>query len=135
MKHEKLKNCPDDKFQRMTGIKRGTFEKMCEVLQLAFAEKRKRRGRRPKLGLEEMLLAALEYRQEGHTYAHIATSCGINESNMYRTIKWVEEALEKDGRFSLPERKATQEGDAKKSAERPQKGGRDAVRRKKSAAR
>ena len=52
-----------------------------------------------------MLLAALEYWREYRTYAHIAASYGIHESNMYRLIKWVEDFLIKDGTFSLPGKK------------------------------
>ena len=38
-----------------------------------------------------LLLAALEYLREYRTYAHIAASYGIAESNIYRGIKWVED--------------------------------------------
>jgi hypothetical protein len=53
-----------------------------------------------------VLLAALEYWREYRTYAHIAASYGIHESNMYRLIKCVEDILIKDGTFSLPGKKA-----------------------------
>lgn len=53
-----------------------------------------------------MLLATLEYLREYGTYAHIAASYGIDESNIYRTIKWVEDVLIKNGTFSLPGKKA-----------------------------
>jgi len=58
-----------------------------------------------------MLLATLEYLREYRTYAHIAASYGIAESNMYRTIKWVEDTLVQDGTFSLPGRKALLKSD------------------------
>ena len=58
------------------------------------------------LTVEEMLLTALEYWREYRTYAHIAVSYGIDESNIYRAIKWVENILVKDGTFSLPGKKA-----------------------------
>jgi len=51
------------------------------------------------------LLVALEYLREYWTYAHIAASYGIAESNIYRGIKWVENTLIQDGTFSLPGRK------------------------------
>ena len=41
----------------------------------------------PKLSIEDLLLAALEYLREYRTYAHIAASYGIAESNIYRGIK------------------------------------------------
>ena len=87
-------------------MKRATFEKMVEILRKGYAEKHRRRGRKPKLSIEELLLAALEYLREYRTYAHIAASYGIAESNIYRGIKWVEETLIRDGTFSLPGRKA-----------------------------
>jgi len=106
MKQEALRTCSDEDFMRATGVKRKTFEKMMEVLTSAFARKRERCGRRPKLSVEEMLLATLEYLRENRTYAHIAASYGIAESNMYRAIKWVKDALLKSGVFSLPGKKA-----------------------------
>jgi len=106
MKSETLKTHSDEDFRRVTGVKRGTFAKMAEILAAARVEKRKKRGRKPKLSTEEMLLAALEYLREYRTYAHIAASYGLDESNMYRAIKWVEDTLVKDGAFSLPGKKA-----------------------------
>ena len=79
---------------------------MVEILRKGYAEKHRRRGRTPKLSIENLLLAALEYWREYRTYAHIAASYGIAESNIYRGIKWVEETLIQDGSFSLPGRRA-----------------------------
>lgn len=50
-------------------------------------------------------MAALEYWREYRTYAHIAASYGIAESNIYRSIKWIEDTLIKEGTFSLPGKK------------------------------
>ena len=111
MKYETLKSYPDAKFRRITGVKRTTFAKMVEILQKEYAAKHLRRGRKPKLCIEEMLLATLEYLREYRTYAHIAVSFGLDESNMYRTIKWVEDTLIKDGTFSLPGKKALLKSD------------------------
>ncbi len=93
------------------GVKRATFQKMVEILQGAYAEKHRRRGRIPKLSIEDQLLATLEYLREYRTYAHIAASYGIAESNIYRGIKWVENTLIQDGTFSLPGRKALLKSD------------------------
>jgi hypothetical protein len=57
-------------------------------------------------------LAALEYWREYRTYAHIAASYGIAESNIYRSIKWIENVLIKDGTFSLPGKKELLKSDA-----------------------
>jgi hypothetical protein len=58
-----------------------------------------------------MLLATLECIREYRTYAHIAASYQIDESNMYRVIRWVEDTLVKDGTFLLPGRKALLKND------------------------
>ena len=106
MKLETLKTYSNTKFRRITGVKRLTFEKMTEILRPALARKLSKGGRKPSLSVEEMLLASLEYWREYRTYAHIAASYGIDESNIYRCIKWVENTLIKDGAFSLPGKKA-----------------------------
>ncbi len=111
MKYEMLEDYSNTKFRRITGIKRETFQKMVEILQKAYAEKHRRRGRTPKLSIEDLLLATLEYLREYRTYAHIAASYGIAESNIYRGIKWVENTLIRDGTFSLPGRKAPLKSD------------------------
>ena len=111
MKHERLKEYPDDRFRRITRVKRKTFEKMCAILKTAYDLKHRRRGRKPKLALENMPLATFEYPREYRTYAHIAASCGIAESNMFRSIRWVEDVLVKDGTFSPPGRRALLKSD------------------------
>lgn len=101
MKYEMIKEYNEKQFRRITGVKRATFNKMIEILKKSYAEKHRRRGRKPKLSIENQLLAALEYWREYRTYAHIAASYGIAESNMYRNIKWIEDTLVKDGTFRL----------------------------------
>ncbi len=105
MKYENIKEYDEKQFRRITGVKRATFEKIVEILKKSYAEKHRRRGRKPKLSIGNQLLAALEYWREYRTYAHIAASYGIAESNIYRNIKWIEETLIKDGTFSLPGKK------------------------------
>lgn len=116
MKNETIKNYRDEQFRRITGVKRATLKKMLAILRLKLKEKLSKGGRKPTLPLEEMLLAALEYWREYRTYAHIAASYGIHESNMYRLIKWIENVLIKDGTFSLPGKKALLKSDAEYEA-------------------
>lgn len=111
MKYEKIAEYSNTQFRRITGVKRETFQKMVEILREAYAKKHQRRGRTPKLSIEDLLLATLEYLREYRTYAHIAASYGIAESNIYRGIKWVEDTLIQDGTFSLPGRKAPLKSD------------------------
>ena len=112
MKYETIKEYADEKFRRITGVSRKAFEKMLEILLPKLKEKLAKGGRKPKLSLEEMLLATLEYWREYRTYAHNAVSYGIHESNVYRLVKWVEDVLIKDGIFSLPGKKALLQSDA-----------------------
>jgi hypothetical protein len=111
MKYETVKEYSGEKFRRITGVKRETFAKMIEILQAAHTEKHKRRGRNPKMCMEDRLLAALEYWREYRTYAHIGASFGLDESNMQRSIKWIEDVLVKDGTFALPGKKALLQSD------------------------
>ena len=130
-KLETVKSYSNTKFRRITGVKRATFEKMTEILIVALVKKLAKGGRKLTLSVEEMLLAALEYWREYRTYAHIAASYGIDESNIYRAIKWAEDILIKDGTFSLPGKKALLSKDAdyevilydasESSVERPKK--------------
>ena len=89
MKYNLIFGYEDVKFRRITGVKPTTFAKMIEILQRAYEAKHKRRGRKPKLSIEDMLLASLEYWREYRTYAHIAASYGIHESSLFRIVKWV----------------------------------------------
>ena len=110
MKYENTKEYPCGKFRRMCGMKRKTFEKAVEILNAKYAAEHaknvRKSGRKPKLSMEDKLLATLEYLREYRTMAHIAASYGIAESNIHTTIRWVESALVKDGAFSLPGKKA-----------------------------
>jgi hypothetical protein len=142
MKWEQIKGYSPELFRRISGVKQTTFERMVEILQAAYAQKNRRRGRKPRLCTKDMLLAALEYLREYRTYAHIAASYGVDESNIYRTIKWVEDTLIKDGTFSLPGRKALLKSDMEYEVilvdatetpiERPKRGSESITRGRKS---
>lgn len=90
-------------------MKRKTFDKAIEILNVKYTQEHsgnvRNSGRKPKLGMEDKLLATLEYLREYRTLAHIAASYDIHESSIQRIVKWVEDALIKDGTFSLPGKK------------------------------
>jgi transcription initiation factor TFIIIB Brf1 subunit/transcription initiation factor TFIIB len=111
MKYKQIQNYSDTKFRRITGVKRVTFEVMLTILLAAHSEKHRRRGRNPKLCMEDRLLAALEYWREYRTFAHIAASYGVSESSIFKTIRWIEDVLIKDGTFALPGKKTLQKSD------------------------
>ncbi len=95
-------------FQRLTGVKRRTFEKMCFIIK-AVKELRRRhahRGKKPKLCIEDHLLMMLMYNREYRTFFHISRSYGISESQCWRIINDIEDILIQSGAFRLPGKKA-----------------------------
>ncbi len=111
MKFETVKGLGKEKFRRLTGVKRTTFDKMTGMLEQAIKDRKSRKGRKKKLSIENMLLMTLEYIREYRTYFHISQSYAVSESNAYKTVKWVEETLIKHPAFALPGRKALLKSD------------------------
>lgn len=106
MKYSQIQELDDDKFRRLTGVKRSTFEKMIGILKDADLKKKAQGGRKNKLSIEDQLLMALEYIREYRTYFHTSQSYGVSKRSAYKTIRWVEDTLIKHPDFSLPGRKA-----------------------------
>ena len=110
---------------------------MVEILTVAENQRRVKGGPKPKLTIENMLMAALEYWREYRTYAHISVDFEVSESQIFRIVKWVENVLIKDGTFSLPGKKALLESnivyeivqiDATESPiERPKRGNKNGI--------
>ena len=113
MKFDKITRLDDERFRRLTGVKRTTFERMVLILQGADKEKKIKGGRKNKLSIENMLLMALEYMREYRTYFHISQSYGVSESSAYKTVRWVEDTLIKHPDFALPGRKELLKSDVK----------------------
>jgi hypothetical protein len=111
MKYSQIQGLEAEKFRRLTGVKRSTFEKMISILKEADIKKKAQGGRKNKLCIEDQLLMALEYIREYRTYFHTSQSYGVSESSAYKTIKWVEDTLIKHPDFSLPGRKALLKSD------------------------
>ena len=111
MKFEMVKELDDEKFRRLAGVKRTTFDKMVLILEEANKEKKSKGGRRNKISIENMLLMTLEYLREYRTYFHISQSYGVSESTAYKTVRWVEGTLIKDPDFALLGRKALLKSD------------------------
>ena len=105
MKYENIKGLGGEKFRRLTGIKRSTFDKMIGILNEADKKKKVKGGRKNKLIMEERLVMGLEYIREYRTYFHVSQSYGVSESTAYETIKWIEDTLIKHPDFALPGRK------------------------------
>jgi hypothetical protein len=140
MKYPQIQGLEDEKFRRLTGIKRSTFEKMISILKEADIKKKSQGGRKSKLCIEDQLLMALEYIREYRTYFHTSQSYGVSESSAYKTIKWVENTLIKHPDFSLPGRKALLKSDmeyelvlidaTESPIERPKKDKKDSIQEK-----
>ncbi len=111
MKFDQIKELEDEKFRRLTGVKKGTFSKMVNILRQADGLKKSKGGRKNKLNLEEQLMMTLEYLREYRTYFHIGQNYGISESSAYKAVKWVEDTLVKHPNFALPGRKALMKSD------------------------
>jgi len=111
MKFETIKELDDEKFRRLTGVKRTTFDKMVSILEQDIKKRKTNKGRKKKLSIENMLLMTLEYIREYRTYFHISQSYAVSESNAYKTVKWVEDTLIKHPDFALPGRKALLKSD------------------------
>jgi hypothetical protein len=97
-----LKDKPGGPFKRLTGVRPATFLDMCDALEKHLPSG----GRPPTLCLQDRLLLTLMYWREYRTEAHIAQTYGVSESTVSRTIRAVEDALMRSGRFRLPGKKA-----------------------------
>ena len=100
-------------FQRLTGVKRQTFEQMLSVINEHNAGKRKhpKRGKPPRLSTEDQLLMMLMYLREYRTFFHIAVTYGISEGQCFRIIRKLESILVSSKVFHLPGRKALLQSD------------------------
>jgi len=104
-KYENIKDFTEPKFKAVTGVALSTFATMLHVIEEAYAEEHKNRGRHRKLSCENMLLMTLEYYKEYRTLECIGASYGLQKANVGKTIKWVEDVLHKSGLFSLPSKR------------------------------
>jgi hypothetical protein len=107
MKYETVQKLKDEDFKRSTGVQRGTFEKMLEVVEAGMRDF----GRPPKLSRADQLLLSLMYWREYRTEFHIGLTYGVSEATVCRTIKKVEEVLIHSKQFHLPGKKALQPSD------------------------
>ena len=101
MRYETIQNLKNEEFKRCTGVSRGMFEKMLNVVRQGLRDF----GRTPKLSRADQLLMTLMYWREYRTEFHIGLAYGVSESTVCRTIKKVEDVLVKSGEFQLPGKK------------------------------
>ena len=100
MNYEQAKKLKPDEFKSLSGVTLQTFERMVKIVKKQVKTKKKT-GRPSKLSLENQILMTLEYLREYRTYFYIGKSWGLDESNVYRTIKKIENILLREKDFSL----------------------------------
>ena len=95
-------------FQRLTGLKPSTFEKMLFIIKTVKEQRRKHpnRGKAPKLSIEDQLLMMLMYHREYRTFLHIAADYSISEAQCWRIVTDLEDMLIQSQAFRLPGKKA-----------------------------
>lgn len=106
---EELEPLRDDKFRRLTGMQRTTFEQCLEILREGERVQKSRGGRRNHLSLENRLLMSLCYWREYRTYFHIGLEFNVSESACFRNITWIENCLVSSKVFALPGRGCLQD--------------------------
>ena len=107
MHYETIQDLKDTDFKRLTGVQRGTFDQMLQVVEKGLRDF----GRPPSLSRADQLLMTLMYWREYRTEFHIAQSYGVSEATVCRTIRQVEDALVRSKKFRLPGKKALQPSD------------------------
>ena len=107
MNYETIEHLTASDFKRLTGVQRATFEQMLKAVEKGL----RNFGRPSKLSRADQLLMTLMYWREYRTEFHIAQSYGISEATVCRTIRKVENALVRSGKFRLPGKKAFQASD------------------------
>jgi Helix-turn-helix of DDE superfamily endonuclease len=98
--YKQAKNLEPVEFKRLCGVTPATFEQMVKVVA---AEKvlAKKSGRPSKLSIEDQVLMTLEYWREYRTQFHIGVSWGLDETNVLRNVRKVENILIKSGLFNM----------------------------------
>ena len=109
IRYEIIKECSETRFRQLTGVTPVTFSAMLEVVKAAYKEMHsKHNGRQQKLSCENMLLMTLSYYKEYHTLDCVGATYDLTKANAGNVTRWVENALVKSGRFSLPGKKKRQ---------------------------
>ena len=107
MRYETIEHLKDTDFKRLTGVQGESFDQMLKVVEKGL----RNFGRPTKLSRADQLLMTLMYWREYRTEFHIAQSYGVSEATVCRTIRKVENALVRSGKFRLPGKKALQASD------------------------
>ena len=113
---ERIDKLDGSRYQELFGVRKPTFEKMREILELAFIHEHKQGGRPPRLKVLDKLAVTLGCYHDCRTMQNIAFDYGVVKSRICDAIKWVERTLVKDGTFALPSKRALVKSDSKIAA-------------------
>lgn len=104
---ENISHLNGKKFRRATGLHRGVFEEMLEVViaHKRLGRKHPSRGNSIKVSIENQLLLTVLYWREYRSQESIGLELGITQSRVSRIIHEMEDILIKSGSFSLPGKK------------------------------
>jgi hypothetical protein len=80
MQWKEVGKLSDNQLQRLVGVKRNTFVKMLEVIDLQSKQRLNNRGRPSSITVENQLLIMLMYYREYRTFFHISVTYGISEA-------------------------------------------------------
>ena len=116
MRWQNIKKQNDSNFKRLVGVKRNTYEKMVlEVKRINSLQPKKvigkKRGPKEKVNWYDKVLMMLMYYREYRTFAHIAASYNISETQCWRIVTTLEKWLIKSEIFHLPGKKKLTESD------------------------
>lgn len=103
---EKIKGHSNKNFKRLTGVQLKTFKLMVKEVRKYDEKKVQKKGNnrtRPfKLMVEDQILMTLMYYREYRTQFHIGETYGLNETNVGKNIRRIENILKKCKQFELP---------------------------------
>ena len=102
--YEKIEKLNDKDFKQITGVRRGVFAEMLEVLQKRYKEEHTQGGQKG-VPVELRLTLALEYWREYRSFRHMANDHQIKRSVINRAVMWVEDTLGESEEFKLKELK------------------------------
>lgn len=110
---KEIKNLKPTDFKRLTGVTPIIFLHLVEAVNdyEAKTRKRGRTGRKSHLITEDKLLMTLMYLREYRTMFHIGVAYGLSESNVCRTIKFIEQALISHPSLHLPGKRVLTESE------------------------
>jgi hypothetical protein len=139
--YNKAMECSEPDFKDLFGVTKTTYEAMLAQVRVAYVAKHQKRGRKPKLALEDILFMALKYWRQYVTQKALAFEFEIGETTVHDRVVWVENVLVKSGKFRLPGKKALR-GDteikvvlvdvSESPIERPKKNSENGIRAKRN---